>query len=49
LSVAQSKNLRCVDQAQGFFLNPRQYSEPCQFLAAHPCPIQSDLPERSSD
>jgi len=44
LSVAQSKNLRCVDQVQGFFFNSRQHSQPFQFLAAHPCPIQSDLP-----
>src|ERR1035437_1677449 len=49
LPVAQAEDRRGVDQAQGLFLYPSQHSEPSQLPAAHPCPIQSDLRERSSD
>src|ERR1035437_9077162 len=49
LPVTQAEDRRGVDQVQGLLLNPSHYSEPFQFPAAHPCPLQSDLLQRSSE
>src|ERR1035437_4002668 len=49
LAVTQAEDRRRVYQVQGFLFNPSQHSCPSQFFAAHRCPLQSDLLQRSSD